>query len=460
MKRRDFGLLAGSGSAALVLRQARAQSPIPDASALTTSLTPMGAERAGNADGSIPAWTGGLVSSPTSPNQPTECDVFVNETPLCRIDASNMAQYQTLLTPGTQALITKRGNWIKLYPTHRTAAAPQYVYDNTARNLVTAKLDPRGGRLGFTGAYGGVPFPIIDTSDPLTGGAQLIWNHLTTWNGYSDYTTFSCNHIQTNGKTILSQGDFARLYYPYYDPKGSLESFDGYYSKVHLYYNAPASFEGEEQLVWHSTNVNIYPDIVWELLNGQGRVRKAPNEAYDTPDPTTNGLTNLDEITCFYGNPSEYDWRYIGKQEMLVPYNCNALSHGTQEEIFTPHFPNPELIRWEKHRVWVVEATLHPGESNVNARRRFYIDEDTWCILLGEAYDGGGTMVKYYTNYNCARPAFPATNWLASGVFLLETGDYTMVGDLSIPGHTSNLCLSAFPDSNFEAQEMAANASF
>jgi hypothetical protein len=35
-----------------------------EASKLGKELTPIGAERAGNADGSIPAWTGGLASVP------------------------------------------------------------------------------------------------------------------------------------------------------------------------------------------------------------------------------------------------------------------------------------------------------------------------------------------------------------------------------------------------------------
>src|SRR6516165_12677652 len=325
MKRRDLGLLAGASVLASKMHPAQAQSTVPDPNLLKTTLTPTGAERAGNADGSIPPWTGGIVSDPLPPDQPIDVLLFADEQPLYTIDASNMAQYQNLLTPGIQRMMTNFGYSIKVFQTHRTAALPQYLYDNTAQNVTRAKLDPAGGRFGFTGAYGGVPFPIINTSDPLAGGAQLIWNHLTTWLGPQSSAGMVPCSVVSQGRLAMTAGGPSKFYYPYYDPNGSLETFDGYYSKAHLSFIAPASMVGQEQMVWHSVNTTIQPDITWELLNGQGRVRKAPNEQFDTPDPATNGVNNIDESSCFYGNPSQYDWRYLGKQEMLVPYNNNKI---------------------------------------------------------------------------------------------------------------------------------------
>ena len=123
--------------------------------------------------------------------------------------------------------------------------------------MTRAKLDPQGGRLGFTGAYGGVPFPIIDTSDRNVAGSQLIWNHLTDWGGLANYCTFSPAFVVIDGKPILTQGQFERQTWPYFDPKGSPESFDGYFVKIHTYSKAPASAVGQELLLWHTTNVNV-----------------------------------------------------------------------------------------------------------------------------------------------------------------------------------------------------------
>ena len=461
MKRRDFGLLAGTSLAtATVVRPAQAQSAAPDATLLTTTLTPMGAERAGNADGSIPAWTGGLVSPPLPANQDVKVHLFEDEQPLYTIDASNMAQYAELLTPATQYQITKFGMSVPVYKTHRTSAAPQYVYDNTAKNAVNAKLDPRGGRLGFTGAYGGKPFPIIDTSDPLIGGAQLIWNHLTAWFDYSDYSSFAPGCVVINGQLILVAATAASSIYPYYDPNGSLETFDGYFSKGFYSYKAPGSVVGQEVLVWHSSNVTLNPDIVWTLLNGQGRVRKAPDQAYDDPNPSSNGISSLDESSGFYGNPSQYDWSVVGKREMLIPYNCNKQVFSTMQEMAGPHFIKPEYMRWEKHRVWVFEAKLHPGIHNVNSRRTFYSDEDTGLIMLGEGYDGNDDMWKGYMNTNFCIPSVPGTVEAQTMTFQLQTGDWVINGVCGYGNIDNHKYEMSFPPSLFEAQEMAANASF
>ncbi len=461
MKRRNFALLAGTSLASVVtIRPVRAQPAAPDSNLLKTTLTPMGAERAGNADGSIPAWTGGLTAPPLPPDQPTATHLFEDEEPLYTVTSDNMAQYADLLTEGTKYQIQKFGLTLNVYKTHRTAAAPQYVYDNTAKNVTRAQFDPRGGRFGFTGAVGGAPFPIINTADPLVGGAQLIWNHLTAWVGYSNVTLFAPGLVVINGQVILVAGTLSRTIYPYYAPDVTPENYDGYYNKGHYYDKAPASMEGGETLVWHSTNVNIHPDIVWTLLNGQGRVRKAPNEAFDAPNPESDGIASQDEASCFYGNPSQYNWTYITKKEMLVPYNCNKMLFGDFGGMLGPHFPKPEYVRWEKHRVWVVEANLVPGIHNVNSKRRFYLDEDTWYALLGEGYDGDGKLWKAYAIYNECVPSLPGTIEMSTATFALQSGNYIINGNNNYKQYSGAQFIQEQPVSDFDPQEMAAKASF
>jgi len=469
MKRRDFGFLAGASVVAATATStlAAAQSATPNPTLLTTTLTPLGGERAGNADGSIPAWTGGMVAEQNGPmdtpevwatNVPTR--VLTDEKPYLIIDASNMAQYQDMLTVGTQALMQKLGYSIKVYPTHRTASAPQYVYDFTAKNAVNCKLDPRGGRFGFNDGYGGLPFPIINTSDPLVAGAQLIWNHLTPWVGFCYETQMSQGFVMTNGVPLLTDGVHARVKCGFYDPKGSLETYDGYMSKLHASYKRPAASVGQEQIIWTSSNPTKAPDNIWELLVGQGRVRRAPNEQFDTPNADTNGVTNADEGQGFNGNPIQYDWKYIGKKEMFVPYNTNDIYFSTPEEFLSPKFPNPDLVRWEKHRVWVVEATLHPGFRNVVAKRRFYFDEDTFIILLGEGYDTDGNLWKYYYNYVQVNPNMPGVAPQGAGILNLQTGDYTWQGVLQEPPLTGPTSFAVTADTVYDVQLLAANASF
>jgi len=447
-------------AASAALRPAHAQTAAPDPSPLTTTLTPLGAERAGNADGSIPAWTGGVVSAPLPPNQSVEIPMFEDEQPIYTVDAGNMAQYASLLNAGTRLLMTRYGLKIRVFQTHRTAAVPQYVADNTTQNVTRARLEPVGGRFGFNGAYAGTPFPIIDTTDPYVGGAQVIWNHLVQWLGYSHWSKFSPGFVVTNGNVVLTFGGSVRFICPYYDPNGSAESYAGYYTKEHAYFLAPAASNGGEAIVWTSSNTYEKPDITWSLVNGQGRVRKAPDEAYDTPNPSANGINNYDDASGFAGSPHKYDWKLIGKQEMLVPYNCNAIALSTGQELVGPAFPNADLIRWEKHRVWVVEAVLHPGERNTTRRRMCYMDEDTWMIVLTDMYDVDDNMVKTAAVYNSCLPSLPGTLQSAQAFWQVSTGDYTFIGNCKYAPYSDDLFLAPQNLNIFDPQQMAASASF
>ncbi len=462
MKRRNFNILAGStlaSTAVLHATEAKAQATA-DPTLLTTTLTPMGAERAGNADGSIPAWTGG-VSAPPEWNVPFDVKMFSDEKPLYTITKANMAQYADMLTEGVKVQIQNWGMAVNVFQTHRTAACPQWVYDNAAKNVTRAKLDAAGGRFGFTGGYGGPPFPIPDTSDPYIAGVQLIWNHLTPWSGISTSTAFSPSFAVINGHApLLSAGITTNFVYPYYDPTGTPETYQGYYTKFHVIDRTPANVEGQEDLIWHSSNTTIHPDITWTLVNGEARVRKAPNEAYDTPNSGTNGVNNLDENSTFAGSPQKYDWKFIEKKEMLIPYNNNNIIFANWQDVLINNFVNPEYLRWEKHRVWVVEATLHPGEHNVTAKRRFYIDEDTWWAVLGDGYDAEGTLYKVYCTLNRCVPILPGTVDTIVLIFNVVTGDYAWEGSIDYGPYKSQEMAHMFPPAEFDPSSMAANSSF
>jgi hypothetical protein len=129
--------------------------------------------------------------------------------------------------------------------------------------------------------------------------------------------------------------------------------------------------------------------------NDQAHARRALNEAFEMQNRPSNGAGYIAKTASFCSNPAEYEWKYIGKREMLVPYDCKSVSLNAEDDTEL-HYPQSGSIRWELHFVWVVEGNLHKGESNVLALRRFYIDADSWLILLGEGYDRTGQMVNCY----------------------------------------------------------------
>src|SRR5207237_9594891 len=130
------------------------------------TLTSIGAEKAGNKDGSIPAYTGGMTTAPAGykAGDGLRPDPYASEKPKFSVDAKNMAQYGDKLSEGTKALMQKYPSFrIDVYPTQRTVAFPKYVTDNTLKNATKAKTENDGRSI--SGAHAGFPLPIPKTGN-------------------------------------------------------------------------------------------------------------------------------------------------------------------------------------------------------------------------------------------------------------------------------------------------------
>ncbi|RDE24387.1 DUF1329 domain-containing protein [Motiliproteus coralliicola] len=359
-----------------------------DAAKLGTELTPTGAERAGNADGSIPEWNGGMTTPPSDYQAGgTRIDPFADEQPLFTIDASNYQQYADKLTEGQKALFAKHADFkMPVYKTHRTFAAPQWVYDNTKTNATRTDLTADGN--GVEKAFGGYPFPIPKN------GKEAIWNHNLRWLGSGVEKNYANLVVYSNGEKTIGQG---RLWetYPYYDQQGSLDSFNGNIFQVLVQYSLPVRRKGEVILAIDPVNQAKEPRQAWQYIPGQRRVRRAPTIAFDTPNAQFAGQATYDDSFMYNGSPERYDWKLVGKKEMFIPYNNNKMLAEAKKGIdtvadtlATPKFPNPDYMRWELHRVWVVEATLKDGSRHVYGKRTFFLDEDSWAVAATDIYDG------------------------------------------------------------------------
>jgi hypothetical protein len=466
MKRRRFNLLGAVSAGALaagvgIPKRAHALTTA-DAETLKTTLTPLGAERAGNADGSIPAWTGeNLPLPPGGGPYGLLPDYFAADAKIVTINAANMAQYQDRLAPGIQTMLTKYPDFrIDVYPSHRTAIAPQQVYDAAYANVTSAQPVAGGSRLGFTGAIGAFPFPILNQTDPFEGGAQAMWNHCCRWAGAYDTRNWA-NHTMIDGQLVLASGYILHRGHPLYYPGVSADSYNGWSSMSRFDVWGPPETKGQSYLEYEPTNPTAQPVEIWEYLNGQGRVRKAPELQYDTPSSQNDDVQNYDESDMFLGALLQYDWKLVGKKEMYIPYNNNKLTHATAAEALTPNFVNPDYVRWELHRVWVVEATLHPGNRNVLPHRFFYIDEDTYQIALGHAFDAQGNMFHVSISFFENRPDIPGTTQLCTIVFNIQSGQYaTTWGVWNESPLTEPYILSEIPPDWFQPTAMAASQQY
>lgn len=375
---------------------AAAELSAADIGKLGTTLTPLGGEKAGNAAGTIPAWNGG-VTKPVAGYQQGHYypDPFASDRPLFTIAAGNAEQYRAGLTAGAMAMLKKYPDYkMVVYPTRRSASAPEGHYKETRECAAKAKLAPGGN--GVVGCMGGVPFPI-----PKDGN-EAIWNALLRYRG----DTFAMHWSQA---AVTRSGDYALVKFEYeYDfSYGNLSKAPAQRenNKILNYVQsttAPARLAGQILLVHETVDQAAQPRSAWTYNPGQRRVRLAPNVAYDNPGTAADGLRTNDDFGMYNGATDRYDWKLLGKREMYIPYNSYRFSDPKLKyaDILKPGHINQDLARYELHRVWVVEATLKPGTSHVYAKRVFYIDEDSWQIVASDKYDGRGELWRYSEQHN------------------------------------------------------------
>lgn len=359
---------------------------------LGRDLTPMGAEKAGNAEGTIPAWEGGLTPDKAPAGYSVgdhHPDPFPNDQPRLTIDGSNYQQHADKLSVGQQAMFAKYDTFRMLvYPTRRSAAFPERTYEMTRNNAPTARLVADGD--GVEDAAEGIPFPIPQS------GPEVIWNHKMKFKGVAAQRWANQAAPTANGQYTLIRIS-EELLGLYYKPGNTIQDINNiliyFYQKV----ESPARLAGQVLLVHETLNQAKQDRQAWVYNPGQRRVRRAPNVAYDNPGTASDGLRTNDMTDMFNGALDRYDWELVGKKEMYVPYNSYKV-HSDQlqyDDIIRPGHLNPDLLRYELHRVWVVDATLKPGKRHINARRTFYVDEDSWQILMVDHYDGQGNIWRY-----------------------------------------------------------------
>lgn len=425
-----------------------------EAAKLKGTLTPMGAERAGNKDGTIPAWDGGYSKvAPGYKSGDPRPDPFANEKPTVVITAANMAQYEDKLTEGLKTLFKKypKTFQIDVFPTHRTAAAPQWVYDNIAKNAISAKTS--NGGLTVEGAYGGIPFPIPHD------GFEVMWNHQLSWKGVSLDTSSGAWVKPTNGPAILSAEVKSYDQYPYYFQDGSPDTFKGLFNTQVNSLTAPSYQNGQAVLYHLPLDQFNHSQDSWQYLPGQRRVRKVPNLTYDTPNFFLSGVANFDEFKIFFGAMDRYQMKLIGKKEMYLPYNTNKWWLADVDKKIADNHPHPEYVRFELHRVWIVEATLAPGKRNVIEKRRFYIDEDTWQALAADGWDANGKMWKLDLALPMIIPELPGVITWTNVNFDFNTGVYAVAGEIGASHKRQYTVLpKRFPDTFFSPDALAARS--
>ncbi|MBI4516701.1 MAG: DUF1329 domain-containing protein [Deltaproteobacteria bacterium] len=314
-------------------------------------------------------------------------DPYPNDPVLFSITADQAEKYAANLSAGQRALLMKHpGTYrINVYPSRRPHAAPQWVYESTFENATRATGSANGD--GVAGAYGGIPFPLPQN------GAQVVWNHLLRWQGPGSRRSADTFVMESNAGLypVVELEVWHRS--PYYLLPTAADGFGGDYSDILYQYVYPPDWKGTILLAKDHFSQDTGGRKAWLYEVGQRRVRQYVNYIYDSPDRQLGGVVGVDDQYMFNGPLDRFDWSLVGKQEIYIPYNCyKAESGAAPPEIFAPGHLNPAYVRWELHRTWIVEAVRRKGQAHVYGRRVFYVDEDSWNVVLADAYDGQGVL--------------------------------------------------------------------
>jgi hypothetical protein len=393
---------------------------------LNKELTPMGAVRGANKDGSIPAWNGGITSVPAGYTVGDHhIDPFSTDTVKYTITASNVAQYKAMLTPGQVKLFETYPDTYKMnvYQSRRSASYPEHVYQASIDNAGRTELVEGGN--GIENAAVGVPFPVPKD------GLEAIWNHILRYRGEA-ITRQGGQAAPTASGDYTYLGFDDQLMLPYGEKGASAAKLKetNILFKFKQKVTEPARLAGTALLVHETMNQIQTPRQAWTYNTGQRRVRRAPNVAYDTPGTASDGLRTTDDFDMFNGAPNRYNWTLKGKQELLIPYNDYRLHSDSLKyaDILQPGHINPEHVRYEKHRVWVVEASLKSDTRHTYKKRVFFIDEDSWQIAVTDIYDNRDELYRVGVAHGLNYYEVP-TQWSTLEVFHdLQSRRYIAMG--------------------------------
>jgi hypothetical protein len=393
---------------------------------LSKELTPIGAVRAGNKDGSIPSWNGGITSVPAGYTVGDHhIDPFSTDKVKYTITAANVAEYKSMLTPGQVKLFETYPDTYKMnvYQSRRSASYPEHVYQASIDNAGRTELVEGGN--GIENAAVGIPFPVPKD------GLEAIWNHILRYRGES-LTREGGQAAPTASGDYTYLGFDDQLMIPYGVKGASAEKLKetNILFKFKQKVTEPARLAGTALLVHETMNQIQTPRQAWTYNTGQRRVRRAPNVAYDTPGTASDGLRTTDDFDMFNGAPNRYNWTLKGKQELLIPYNDYRLHSDKLKyaDILQPGHINPEHVRYEKHRVWVVEANLKSDTRHTYKKRVFFIDEDSWQIAVTDIYDNRDELYRVGVAHGLNYYEVP-TQWSTLEVFHdLQSRRYIAMG--------------------------------
>ncbi|HMW22150.1 MAG TPA: DUF1329 domain-containing protein [Burkholderiaceae bacterium] len=400
-----------------MMGSAWAKVPAAEADKLGKELTCVGAEKAGTASG-VPEFTGKWVGTPPGVDYKPHTgqhpvDVYASEKPLFTITSANLSQYADRLSDGQKAAFAKYPKTYRMpvYPGHRDFRYPDSVCAVVKKNALESEVTDGG--LGIKGSKGGINFPIPKN------GAELLWNNLLPYRAFNEHTVRDFASVLSDGKVTWGRANNKSLDLTN-QPGERGKPLEGIMARSFNQALLPEREKGGVNVSAEPLNFAKGKRLAWSYDPGTRRVRQVPEYGFDQPLNGTGGTMTIDSDRLFNGSPERYDWKMVGKREMYIPANAYKVHQPTVKyaDLLSVGHPNPDYLRYELRRVWVLEATLKEGFRHLYAKRVLFIDEDTGHAVATDIYDARGQLWQHaFINYYYA---YDLSAWHAGSSFYMD----------------------------------------
>lgn len=392
---------------------------------LGKSLTCVGAEKAGTASG-VPEYTGKWLGTPPGVQYTPHVgqhpvDPYANEKPLFSITAENLSKYAAQLSDGQKAMFERYPKTFRIpvYQGHRDFRYPDYVCASAKKNAQDAVLSADG--MGVENAVkGGLPFPFPKN------GLELVFNNLFPARSFTEQTLRDNAYVLLDGSAVFGRAD-NRSMSLVNSPDVAGKPLEGAMAQGMNAIKLPEREKGGVSVSVEPVNFGKDKRLGWSYDPGTRRVRQIPEYGFDQPMGGGVGAKmTIDSDRLFNGSPIRYNWKNLGKKEIFIPANAYKIHANTVKyaDLLKPGHANPDFMRYELRRVWVLEATLKEGYRHLYGKRVLFIDEDTGQAVMSDYYDARGQLWQHaFINYYYA---FDASAWHAGSSFYhdLNAGGY------------------------------------
>ena len=310
-------------------------------------------------------------------------DPFSEDEIIFTITNENYLEFsETILTSGQIEMFIKYPQTFKMniYKSRRSCAVPPEVYALTKSNAI---LTDEGE--GIEGIVGSIPFP--QPSEAL----HHVWNHILRYRGVEISGSSPFFIIDPDGSRVLGAGE--AIAKNYWNPFTKNEK--GLQGMLMTKVTHPPRLADASALVIESLNAFKTPRKAWVYNPGTRRVRRAPDIAYDYKPSASQGLTTTDQFDGFNGAKDRYNWKSLGTQVKLMPYNAYKFHETPIDEVLDPYHVNQDFLRYELVNVNVVKAELKNDKRHIIPERVMYFDVDSHNMLVEETFDANSEIMAY-----------------------------------------------------------------